>query len=140
MHPQLAPIEHEPVRRAAEIGIRFPAGFGTILVANVSSGGGVMPVLSIYSKHPREWSRYTLPKPPCILDIPRTTLHHRCRGNQVHLSNSQVRPYRPLIDVAHYDPKKPSMSYFNSVEVHVLSATDIVSGHRCSAFGRLSTG
>jgi uncharacterized protein (DUF433 family) len=82
-----------------------------------------MVVVSMDSKDPREWPRYTLAQAAVYLDIPKTTVHHWCLGHQVHLHNGQVRDYRPLIDVAHYDPKKPSLSYFNLVELHVLSAT-----------------
>jgi uncharacterized protein (DUF433 family) len=92
-------------------------------MANVFAGYRVMTVVSMDSKDPREWPRYTLAQAAVYLDIPRTTLHHWCRGHQVHLPNGQVRPYLPLIDVAQYDPKKPSLSYFNLVELHVLSAT-----------------
>jgi uncharacterized protein (DUF433 family) len=51
------------------------------------------------------------------------SLAHLTPGHQVRPPNGQLREYKPLIDVAHYDPKKPSLSYFNLVELHVLSAT-----------------
>lgn len=82
-----------------------------------------MSALSLDAGDPRERARYTLAQASVYLDIPKSTLHHWCRGHEVNLPNGQVRSYKALIDVAHFDPKRPSLSYFNLVELHVLSAT-----------------
>lgn len=82
-----------------------------------------MTVAFLHNSDPRERPRYTLAQAAMYLDIPQSTLQHWCRGHRVRTRHGQVREYRPLIDVENYAAKKPSLSYFNLVELHVLSAT-----------------
>lgn len=70
-------------------------------------------VTRIYGGHdPRELANYSITEVASYLSIPRSTVRAWALG--------MGQTFKPVIQIA--DPKTPSLSFFNLVEVHVLDA------------------
>ncbi len=70
-------------------------------------------VTQIYGgRDPRELPNYSITEVASYLSVPRSTVSAWVKG--------MGRTFKPVIELA--DPKNPSLSFFNLVEVHVLDA------------------
>ena len=70
----------------------------------------------------REVPKYTIGEAALYLDIPASTVRWWCLGRQVHVLG-ELRISPALIKPALYDPRNPSLSFYNLVELHILAAT-----------------
>jgi len=71
---------------------------------------------------PRDVPKYTLRDVAWYLDLPISTLRWWCLGRN-YMLRGERRSSASLIRPALYDPRNPSLSFFNLAELHILAAT-----------------
>lgn len=76
-------------------------------------------IKQIYGGDPREIPLYGLAETSRILKINSQTLTSWVRGRNYKLDDGTVKFWSPVIELP--DPEKPLLSFYNLVEVHVLS-------------------